>query len=80
MAWRREDNEERPTKGLSGLPPAAYARRLAETESRITPGLSIEPLLKTGVTPVPFSQVLLRPHHDGQIQTQEHHHTRVEAF
>ena len=38
-AWRREYNEERPKKGLGGLTPAAYARRLAETESRMTLGL-----------------------------------------
>ena len=38
-AWRREYNEERPKKGLGGLTPAAYARRLAETESRMTFGL-----------------------------------------
>ena len=37
-AWRREYNEERP-KGLGGLTPAAYTRRLAETESRMTLGL-----------------------------------------
>ena len=27
-AWRREYNEERPTKGLGGLTPAHYARQL----------------------------------------------------
>ena len=37
--WRREYNEERPKKGLGGLTPPAYARRLAETESRMTLGL-----------------------------------------
>ena len=30
--WRREYNEERPKKGLGGLTPAAYARKLAEAQ------------------------------------------------
>jgi putative transposase len=29
--WRREYNEERPTKGLGGLTPAAYAWQLTAT-------------------------------------------------
>ena len=28
--WRREYNEERPKRSLGGLPPAAYARQLAD--------------------------------------------------
>ena len=28
-AWRREYNEERPKKSLSGMTPSAYARQLA---------------------------------------------------
>lgn len=28
--WRREYNEERPKKSLGGLPPAVYAKHLAD--------------------------------------------------
>ena len=35
-AWRREYNEERPKKGLGGLTPAGYARRLAGQRSTAT--------------------------------------------
>ena len=38
-AWRREYNEERPKKGLSGLTPAAYAERLIREASTVTAGL-----------------------------------------
>ena len=38
-AWRREYNEERPKKGLGGLPPADYALQLATERSTVTPGL-----------------------------------------
>ena len=34
--WRREYNEERPKKGLGGLTPAAYAKRLMRETSRVT--------------------------------------------
>jgi putative transposase len=37
--WRREYNEERPKKGLGGLTPAAYARRLMTETSTVTAGL-----------------------------------------
>ena len=37
--WRREYNEERPKKGLGGLTPAAYARRLITETSTVTAGL-----------------------------------------
>lgn len=35
-AWRREYNEERPKKGLGGLTPAAYARRLMKETITVT--------------------------------------------
>ena len=38
-AWRHEYNEERPKKGLGGLTPAGYARRLAAERSTVTVGL-----------------------------------------
>ena len=38
-AWRREYNEERPKKSLSGMTPSAYARQLAEKSATLTPGL-----------------------------------------
>lgn len=39
-AWRREYNEERPKKGLGGLTPAAYAKKLTnEAASTVTAGL-----------------------------------------
>jgi putative transposase len=38
-AWRREYNEERPKKGLGGLTPAAYAKRLMKETSTVTAGL-----------------------------------------
>ena len=38
-AWRREYNEERPKKGLGGLTPAAYGRRLIRETSTVTAGL-----------------------------------------
>ena len=38
-AWRREYNEERPKKGLGGLTPAAYARRLMKETGTVTAGL-----------------------------------------
>jgi len=38
-AWRREYNEDRPKKGLGGLTPAHYAKRLIETRSTVTAGL-----------------------------------------
>jgi len=37
--WRREYNEERPKKGLGGLTPAAYAKRLIRETSTFTAGL-----------------------------------------
>lgn len=37
--WRREYNEARPTRGLGGLTPAAYARRLAGQGAKTTQGL-----------------------------------------
>jgi putative transposase len=37
--WRREYNEERPKKGLGGLTPAAYARKLMTETSTVTAGL-----------------------------------------
>jgi transposase InsO family protein len=38
-AWRREYNEERPKKGLGGLTPAHYAKRLVTERSTVTVGL-----------------------------------------
>jgi putative transposase len=38
-AWRREYNEERPKKGLGGLTPAAYAKRLMMETGTVTAGL-----------------------------------------
>ena len=38
-AWRREYNEERPKKGLGGLTPAGYAKRLVAERSTVTVGL-----------------------------------------
>ena len=38
-AWRREYNEERPKKALSGLTPVAYARQLAGKSATVVPGL-----------------------------------------
>ena len=38
-SWRREYNEERPKKSLSGLTPSAYARQLAGKSTTLTPGL-----------------------------------------
>ena len=38
-AWRHEYNEERPKKGLGGLTPALYARRMVKERSTVTPGL-----------------------------------------
>jgi len=38
-AWRREYNEERPKKGLGGLTPAGYAKRLVADRSTVTVGL-----------------------------------------
>jgi putative transposase len=38
-AWRREYNEERPKKGLGGLTPAEYGRRLLREASTVTAGL-----------------------------------------
>jgi transposase InsO family protein len=38
-AWRREYNEERPKKGLGGLTPAHYAKRLVTERSTVTAGL-----------------------------------------
>jgi len=37
--WRREYNDERPKKGLGGLTPAAYGRRLMSETSTVTAGL-----------------------------------------
>jgi transposase InsO family protein len=37
--WRREYNEERPTKGLGGLTPAAYATALMNKTGTVTAGL-----------------------------------------
>jgi transposase InsO family protein len=37
--WRHEYNEERPKKGLGGLTPAAYARRLMNETGTVTAGL-----------------------------------------
>jgi putative transposase len=36
-SWRREYNEERPKKALSGLTPAAYAKQLAMKTVTVTP-------------------------------------------
>ena len=47
-AWRREYHEERPKKGLGGLTPAQYAKRLVAERSTGTIGLSTEVRLKTG--------------------------------
>ena len=38
-AWQREYNEERPKKGLGGLTPAQYAKRLVAKRSTVTIGL-----------------------------------------
>ena len=38
-AWRRVYNEERPKKGLGGLTPAQYAKRLVAERSTVTIGL-----------------------------------------
>ena len=37
--WRREYHEERPKKGLGGLTPADYGRRLIRETSTVTAGL-----------------------------------------
>jgi putative transposase len=37
--WRQEYNDERPQKGLGGLTPAVYARRLMTRTSTVTAGL-----------------------------------------
>jgi putative transposase len=37
-SWRRDYNEERPKKGLGGLTPAAYAKRLMMGTSTVTAG------------------------------------------
>src|SRR3954465_5341787 len=37
--WRREYNDERSKKGLGGLTPAAYARRLMKETGKVTAGL-----------------------------------------
>lgn len=37
--WRREYNEERPKKSLGGLPPAVYAKQLAEKALTMPGGL-----------------------------------------
>jgi putative transposase len=37
--WRQEYNDERPKKGLGGLTPAVYARRLMTRTSTVTAGL-----------------------------------------
>jgi transposase InsO family protein len=39
--WRNEYNEERPKKGLGGLTPSQYAKRLAEKKITLTAGLQI---------------------------------------
>ncbi len=36
VAWRREYNEERPKKSLSGLTPAAYAKQLVVKHDKVT--------------------------------------------
>jgi hypothetical protein len=38
--WRREHNEERPKKGLGGLTPAAYAKKLTTSTkaAKVTAG------------------------------------------
>lgn len=38
-AWRREYNEERPKRGLGGLTPAEYQKRLITERSTVTAGL-----------------------------------------
>jgi hypothetical protein len=47
-ACRRECNEERPKKGLDGLTPAAYAKRLMRETSTVTAGLCTPVLLEKG--------------------------------
>lgn len=37
--WRREYNEDRPKKGLGGLTPALYARKMTDERSIVTAGL-----------------------------------------
>ena len=37
--WRQEYNEERPKKGLGGLTPSQYAKKLEEKTSTLTAGL-----------------------------------------
>jgi len=37
--WRQEYNEERPQKGLGGLTPSQYAKKLEEKTSTLTAGL-----------------------------------------
>jgi len=37
--WRREYNEERPKKSLGGIPPAIYAKKLADKAFTMTDGL-----------------------------------------
>lgn len=39
--WRREYNNERPKKGLGGLTPTQYAKRMAEKPVTLTAGLQI---------------------------------------
>jgi putative transposase len=38
-AWRKEYNEERPKKGLGGLTPSQYAKKLATKSDTVTAGL-----------------------------------------
>ena len=38
-AWRKEYNEERPKKGLSGLTPSQYRKQLAKKSDTVTAGL-----------------------------------------
>lgn len=40
-AWRNEYNDERPKRGLGGLTPSQYAKRLAEKNVTLTAGLQI---------------------------------------
>lgn len=45
--WRREINEERPKRSLGGLPPAAYARQIAD-KALTTAGDTLIPIATQG--------------------------------
>ena len=46
--WRKEYNDERPKKGLGGLTPSQYAKKLMTKLDTVTAGLQLRALLKRG--------------------------------